>query len=258
MIQKQEIATNVSINEQDLYYIVIKPTKIQAPNLQGITLENGRVVTIKAEYIKGDIDYKENKKDKHKEIENLFYVIFDGKQQLSNLLQIQDPTKDNFLNFEDFKIIDIGNKKFFTPGKKSILGKEKTGKICNYPYPEKDADYQLRIQLDDDNLKCPDYYTARHNPKIQKVSKLEPGSETIYPPYNYCKITGNCAVKIRPEPPALINTTYGSVTGGGKTKKRKSRKRNKRKSKMRRKLSKRNTHKKKIVKKRTKKLKKKI
>jgi hypothetical protein len=257
MIQNQEITTNVSINEKDLYYIVIKPTKIQAPNLQRITLENGRVVTIKAEYIKGDVDYKENEKDKHKEIENLFYVIFDGKQQLSNLLQIQDPTKDNFLNFEDFKIIDIGNKKFFTPGKKSILGKEKTGKICNYPYPKKDVDYQLRIQLDNDNLKCPDYYTARHNPKIQKVSKLEPGSETIYPPSDYCEKTGNCAVRVRPNKPFLENPVYESVTGG-KTKKRKTRKRNKRKSKTRRKLSKRNTHKKKIVKRKTKNKRKKL
>ncbi len=39
MIQNKEIVTNVSINEKDLYYIVIKPTKIQAPNLEKITLE---------------------------------------------------------------------------------------------------------------------------------------------------------------------------------------------------------------------------
>lgn len=38
MIQNKEIATNVSINKEDLYYLVIKPTEIKAPNLEKITL----------------------------------------------------------------------------------------------------------------------------------------------------------------------------------------------------------------------------
>lgn len=233
-IKPEDIKTNIFTNEAKDMFLVIKPTKIQTPNLNTITLEKGKVVTIQIEDIEGSVEYKDKEKDKQtKIINNVFYIIFDGKKQLSNLLQNNHVNKDNFLNLDNFKYIGIENNKYYTPGKKSIFGKENTGKICNYPYP--DDKYQLRLQLDPNNQNCPDYYAARHHPILDKITKLEPASETIEPPQNYCEQTNNCKVTLRSPRKSMINPIYGHINDvnqiGGKTKKRKTKSRNKRKTK---------------------------
>ena len=85
--------------------------------------------------------------------------------------------------------------------------------------------------MDPNNEICPDYYAARHHPILKKITKIEPASETIKPPPDYCVLTNNCKGKIKDPIGTIFNEGAYESQIGGKSKKRKTKSHNKRKTK---------------------------